>query len=120
VTTAHEAPRRTDKPWGYELLFARTSSYAGKLIHIEPGESLSLQYHEMKEETIFVLKGEVIVDMKINDRLDSSVLGEGRSAHIPPGRIHRFRTETGCDLVEVSTPQLDDVVRLEDRYGRIP
>jgi mannose-6-phosphate isomerase-like protein (cupin superfamily) len=115
-----EQPRRIDKPWGYELLFAHTPFYAGKLLHIEPGEALSLQYHEMKEETIFVLKGEVVIDMKDDTGLQTLNLKEREGVHIPPGRIHRFRTETGCDLVEVSTPHLNDVVRLEDRYGRIP
>ena len=115
-----ENPRRIDKPWGYELLFARTPFYAGKLLHIEPGEALSLQYHEMKEETVFVLKGEVVIDVKDDSGMQILTLREREGLHIPPGRIHRFRTEAGCDLVEVSTPHLDDVVRLEDRYGRIP
>jgi mannose-6-phosphate isomerase len=113
-------PRRTEKPWGHELLFALTAAYAGKILHIEPGHALSLQYHEMKEETIFVLRGEVLIDVKDNDHPDTLHLREGEVLHIPPRRIHRFRTDTGCDLVEVSTPHLQDVVRLEDRYGRIP
>jgi mannose-6-phosphate isomerase-like protein (cupin superfamily) len=113
-------PKRTDKPWGHELLFALTPHYLGKILHLAPGGVLSLQYHENKVETIFVIKGEVTVETREADRASSVRLAEGEGFHVPAGLVHRFSSAGGCDLVEVSTAHPDDVVRLEDRYGRIP
>lgn len=112
--------RRTDKPWGYELLFAHTPHYLGKILHIDAGESLSLQYHENKTETIFVIQGEADIETRPDGRPEVVRLGKGQGFDIPAGTIHRFSSPGGCDLVEVSTSHPDDVVRLEDRYGRIP
>ena len=113
-------PRRTDKPWGYELLFAHTPHYLGKILHINAGESLSLQYHENKFETIFVIKGVADIETRPEGMPVIVRLGEGQAFDIPAGTVHRFSSPGGCDLAEVSTPHPDDVVRLEDRYGRIP
>lgn len=110
---------RVDKPWGYELRWAANERYAGKLIHIEAGHLLSLQYHVQKDETIHVVSG--VMDLLLEN--DSGVvethrLSEGMSAHIRPGRRHRFVAVEDTDLIEVSSPEIDDVVRIEDRYGR--
>ena len=111
---------RVEKPWGYELIWARTDRYVGKILHIEAGESLSLQYHERKDETIHVLRGELIFRVGGEDGdLRPVELREGMSFRIRPGVRHRMEAVTDCDLLEVSTPELDDVVRLEDRYGRV-
>ena len=110
--------RRDDKPWGYELIFADTDHYVGKILHVEEGEQLSLQYHEVKDETIYVSSGRLELELKENDELVAYVLEPGESRHIPPGTVHRMRAISTCDVFEVSTPHLDDVVRIEDRYGR--
>ena len=112
------APRRVEKPWVHELIFAHTDRYVGKLLHIEAGHSLSRQYHEVKEETLYVLSGCITLEIGAGDALESSRLGPGEAFHLPPGTIHRFKAEETTDLLEVSTPELDDVVRLEDAYGR--
>ncbi len=110
---------RVDKPWGYELRWAVTDRYLGKLIHVDAGRSLSLQYHVQKDETLFVLSGDL--DLVLED--DSGTvrthrLTAGMSARVRPGRRHRFRAVTDVDICEVSSPEIDDVVRLEDDYGR--
>ena len=110
--------RRVPKPWGYELIFAKTDRYCGKILHINRGESLSLQYHEIKEETLFVVSGELKLTIEVSgDRRDLR-LRAGEAFHIRPGMIHRMEAMEDTDVAEVSTPELDDVVRLEDRYGR--
>ena len=110
---------RVDKPWGYELRWAITDRYLGKLIHIDAGHSLSLQYHVQKDETILVISG--TLDLQLEDE-DGVVqvhrLSPGMSARIRPSRRHRFVAVETCELVEVSSPEIDDVVRLEDSYGR--
>lgn len=111
--------RKIEKPWGYELIWAHTHRYAGKILFIKSGEALSLQYHKKKDETIFVLKGELGLEIKKNGKKRTRKLYEGDSFHIEPGVIHRMSGITDCFLCEVSTPELDDVVRLEDRYGRV-
>jgi mannose-6-phosphate isomerase len=111
--------RRVDKPWGYELIFAKTSDYVGKILHINRGESLSLQYHEAKEETLFVVEGEIHLTIERDGDRRELPLRKGEAFHIPPGLIHRMEAVVDTDIAEVSTPQLDDVVRLEDRYGRV-
>ena len=108
-----------DKPWGYEEIFANTPSYVGKILFIRQGEALSLQYHEIKEETLRVLDGELeLVTGGDIDHLESHQLGPGAVFHISPGVLHRMVATADCRLLEVSTNHLDDVVRLEDRYGR--
>jgi len=116
--------KRIKKPWGYEDIWAKTDNYVGKLIHIKMGESLSLQYHEEKEETIRVISGRLYVEFRHTNNggqevSEYYVLNKGDSLHIPPTQIHRFFAEAGdVDLIEVSTTQLDDVYRIEDKYGR--
>ena len=110
--------RRIDKPWGYELIFAETDRYVGKRIHIRAGHRLSLQYHAVKDETIFVEAGELeleLVEAGISQKMQ---LRPDESRHIAPGVIHRMSAVTDVDIIEVSTPELADVVRLEDDYGR--
>ncbi len=111
--------KRVEKPWGHELIWARSDRYVGKILHIKAGESLSLQYHERKDETIHVLRGEMVFLLgESDDDLREVELGEGMSFRILPGTRHRMTAKTDCDLLEASTPELDDVVRIEDRYGR--
>jgi mannose-6-phosphate isomerase len=110
--------RRVDKPWGYELIFAKTDRYVGKILHIAQGHSLSLQYHEMKEETLFVVGGELRLTVEYDGDRREVTLSTGQAFHIPPRLIHRMEAVVDTDVAEVSTPELDDVVRLEDRYGR--
>ena len=110
---------RVDKPWGYELRWAITDRYLGKIIHVDAGHALSLQYHVQKDEAIFVLRGEL--DLVLEDdagEVRTHRLGEGMSARVRAGRRHRFQAVTDVDLCEVSSPEIDDVVRLEDAYGR--
>ncbi len=111
--------RRVEKPWGYELIFAHTDHYVGKLLHIEPGEALSLQFHERKDETFFVSRGGIELQVEEGGRFSTQRLEEGESYHVTPGTKHRMVAgPSGCELFEVSTSEIDDVVRLEDRYGR--
>jgi len=110
---------RVPKPWGYELIFARTDRYVGKILHINRGESLSLQFHEMKEETLYVVNGELRLTIEHDGDRRELMLRKGEAFHIPPRLIHRMEALADTDVAEVSTPELDDVVRLEDRYGRI-
>ena len=114
-------PRRVEKPWGYELIWADTSKYVGKLLHIQAGEALSLQYHERKDETIHLLSGEMRFSAGRSETdLEDIDLRAGESFHVSTGTVHRMVAITDCDVLEASTPDLDDVVRLEDRYGRAP
>ena len=114
----HREIRRVPKPWGYELIFARTNRYVGKILHIAKGECLSLQYHEMKEETLYVVGGELKLTIEHDGDRREVALRAGEAFHIPPRLIHRLEAVMDTDVAEVSTPELDDVVRLEDRYGR--
>ena len=109
-----------EKPWGYELIWAKTDQYVGKVLHINKGHQLSLQYHEEKEETIFISSGKMTLVFE-NEAgvLEDILMEKGEAHHIPPGKKHRMIAVEDCDVFEVSTPQLDDVVRLEDGYGRI-
>ncbi|HWP36255.1 MAG TPA: cupin domain-containing protein [Gemmatimonadales bacterium] len=111
-------PYRVSKPWGYELVWARTDRYVGKILHIEPGHVLSLQYHRKKDETIHVLRGEIIFRVQEGGRLIERRMREGESYHIAPPTIHQMEAVTAADLLEASTPEVEDVVRVEDRYGR--
>jgi mannose-6-phosphate isomerase len=112
-------PRRVDKPWGHELIWAETDRYVGKVLHVKAGHALSLQYHERKDETIHVLSGSMrfLVGPSVEGLVDVA-LTEGQSYRIRPGTVHRMEAITDVDILEASTPDLDDVVRLEDRYGR--
>jgi mannose-6-phosphate isomerase len=112
--------RRIDKPWGHELLFAVTDRYAGKLLVVNAGESLSLQFHNVKDEAWYVLEGRAELELGAPGQglLASEVVGQGSSFHFPPGTVHRLRALEDTTILEVSTPELDDVIRLEDRYGR--
>jgi len=110
--------KRVPKPWGYELIFAKTERYVGKILHINRGESLSLQYHEIKEETLYVVAGELKLTIEIDGDRRESPLRAGEAFHIAPRMIHRMEAIEDTDVAEVSTPELDDVVRLDDRYGR--
>tara|TARA_R110002124_G_scaffold200312_1_gene367050 strand:- start:172 stop:501 length:330 start_codon:yes stop_codon:yes gene_type:complete len=108
--------RRVEKPWGYEIIWAETKDYIGKVLHINAGHRLSKQYHETKEETVYVIKG-VLYNYDENDEIQKFM--PGQSLHVVPHQIHRFgANEAAVEIVEVSTPHLGDVVRLEDDYHR--
>ena len=109
---------RVEKPWGYELHWAKTDRYVGKLIHINKGQALSLQYHNQKDETIFLWAGKMLFEIDVNGTLTKREMLPGESVHVTPPTIHRMTAIEDCDVFEVSTPELHDVVRLEDRYGR--
>jgi mannose-6-phosphate isomerase-like protein (cupin superfamily) len=114
-----ETARFVEKPWGREEIFAETDRYVGKILVIKAGEALSLQYHERKEETLRVLDGRLqFIAGDDPDRLVRYDLDAGAVFHVPPGCVHRMVAVTDCRLLEVSTPEIDDVVRIEDRYGR--
>jgi quercetin dioxygenase-like cupin family protein len=115
-----DLPTRIAKPWGYELLWARTDRYVGKILHIEAGQLLSLQYHNKKDESIYVLKGEIILRIQQDSTMIERRVNEGEAFHIRPRLVHQFEAVTTADLLEASTPELDDVVRLQDKYGRVP
>ena len=109
---------RIDKPWGYELIWARTDRYVGKILHIEAGTQLSLQYHRRKDETIYIAAGLMDLVVEEDGRRRTIRMEPGDYRHIPPGTVHRMVAVETCDAFEVSTTELDDVVRLEDDYGR--
>jgi mannose-6-phosphate isomerase-like protein (cupin superfamily) len=114
-----ELPRRIDKPWGHEIWWALTDRYAGKLLHIEAGHRLSLQYHETKDETSYLYSGRLRLSRGEDaDALDAVEVGPGGVWRNTAGVIHMVEAIEDCVVLEVSTPELDDVVRLEDSYGR--
>ena len=106
------------KPWGHETIWAHTDRYVGKILHITAGQALSVQYHEKKDETVHLLSGELIYRVKLGDQLEDMRLTSGQSFRITPGTVHQMEAITDCDVLEASTSELDDVVRLTDRYGR--
>lgn len=111
---------RVEKPWGHELIWARTKDYVGKILHINKGHRLSLQYHEIKEETIIVGSGRMMLQIEnAQGQMEDVELVAGEAHHIPVGKKHRMIALEDCDVYEVSTPHLDDVVRIEDGYGRV-
>ena len=110
---------RIDKPWGYEIHWARTKRYVGKILHVRQGHSLSLQYHNRKDETIYVHTGRLLFESGSRETLTARELGPGDAVHVRPGTVHRMTALEDTDVLEASTPELDDVVRLEDRYGRV-
>ena len=111
--------RRVDKPWGHERIWAHTDRYVGKMLIIETGKRLSLQRHEIKDESILVREGRLRLYLEDDDGVvREHELGPGEARRIPTGRVHRFEAIERCELVEVSTPELDDVIRIEDDFGR--
>ena len=106
------------KPWGHETIWAHTDRYVGKILHIKAGHALSVQYHNRKDETVYLLSGELIYRVKLADELEDMFLKAGESFRICAGTIHQMEAVTDCDVLEASTPDLDDVVRISDRYGR--
>jgi mannose-6-phosphate isomerase-like protein (cupin superfamily) len=108
------------KPWGYETIWAHTDRYVGKILHIKAGHALSVQYHERKDETVYLLQGAMKywVQLPGDTELRDQSLVTGQSFRITPGTIHYMEAVTDCDVLEASTPELDDVVRIKDRYGR--
>lgn len=109
---------RVDKPWGYELRWATTDRYVGKVIHVDAGQALSLQYHNVKDETILLWTGRIQFEIEENGKRVTREMTPGDRVHITPGTVHRMTAVEDSDIFEVSTPELEDVVRLEDRYGR--
>jgi mannose-6-phosphate isomerase-like protein (cupin superfamily) len=119
VSERRTAPRRVDKPWGWELVWAETADYVGKLLFVRAGESLSLQYHEAKDESWLVREGRAQLELgEVGGQLERSEIGPGDAFHFPPRTVHRVTALEDTLVLEVSTSQLDDVVRLEDEYGR--
>ena len=117
--TVHFEATFVDKPWGHELIWAKTDRYVGKILHVKAGEALSLQYHRVKDETIMVLSGRLQFEFFAEgDPPIVRELGPGEPFHVEPGVRHRMTAIEDTDVLEVSTTELDDVVRLEDRYGR--
>lgn len=112
-------PRRVDKPWGHEIIWAHTDRYVGKLLVINAGRRLSFQYHEVKDEWIHVLEGSLRLTLENDVGVDEvRELAVGDGAHVVTGRRHRYEAIDTCRLIEVSTPELDDVIRLQDDFGR--
>jgi mannose-6-phosphate isomerase len=119
MTTGDEAATRVEKPWGHELIWAHTDRYVGKILVIEAGRRLSLQRHEIKDETILVMSGRLRLTIEGDDGvIAQEELGPGAYRRVPTGRVHRYEAIERCELIEVSTPELDDVIRLEDDFGR--
>ncbi len=110
--------RRVDKPWGHEIIWAETERYVAKLLHITAGHKLSRQYHERKDETFYVHAGEMDLEIGRDSELRTMRMRPGDSFHCAPRTVHRMIAVTDVDVLEASTPDLDDVVRLEDAYGR--
>jgi mannose-6-phosphate isomerase-like protein (cupin superfamily) len=113
-------PRRVEKPWGYELILAHTDRYVGKILHIDRGQLLSRQYHRIKDETVYVLRGTLILEIGPAESVERVEVPAGQGFRTLPETIHRYVApdDTDIDLIETSTPELEDVVRLEDVYGR--
>ena len=113
-------PQMVEKPWGHELIWAKTERYVGKTLFVKAGESLSLQFHKVKDEAWYVLSGRAEVELGApgEGMLNSEIVGPGAAFHFPPGTVHRVKAVEDTTILEVSTPDLDDIVRLEDRYGR--
>ena len=113
------AGRRVDKPWGHELIWAHTDRYVGKILVIEAGRRLSLQRHRVKDESIYVASGRLRLSLEDDQgTVRVEEIGPGEYRRVATGRIHRYEAIERCELIEVSTPELDDVVRLEDDFGR--
>jgi mannose-6-phosphate isomerase len=114
-----ELPKKTEKPWGYELLFALTPHYAGKILFVKKGHRLSLQYHNEKDETLYIQEGKALLEIEDeNGKLVRTEASPGIAFRLLPKKKHRFQAIEDTTFLEVSTPELDDVVRLDDDYGR--
>ena len=113
-------PRRVDKPWGYELIFAHTEAYVGKVLFVKAGESLSLQFHRQKDESWLVQSGRAKLELGSagDAMLKEEVVAAGACFHFRPGTVHRVTALEDTTIIEVSTTELEDIVRLDDRYGR--
>jgi quercetin dioxygenase-like cupin family protein len=111
-------PTRVEKPWGYELHWAKTDRYVGKILHIKAGHALSLQYHNLKDETVMVHSGVLLYEIEIDGVLTKREMRPGDAIHVTPKTVHRMTADRGLRRARVSTPELDDVVRAGDRYGR--
>ena len=112
-------PQKTEKPWGFELLFAHTPKYAGKVIFVKKGHRLSLQYHIKKDETMYMYEGRALLEMEGSEgRAEPVIVQAGQCIRIPPSTRHRLEAIVDTTIFEVSTPELEDVVRVEDDYGR--
>ena len=120
MTTPYSVtPRRVEKPWGWELVWAEAEHYVGKLLFVRAGQALSLQYHEVKDEAWLVQTGRASLELgQVGEQLETVEIAEGDAFRYRPGTVHRVTAIEDLLIVEVSTPHLDDVVRLEDRYGR--
>ena len=115
----NKLPQKTEKPWGFELLYALTPKYAGKIIFVKKGHRLSLQYHEKKDESIYIYEGKALVEIEESDgHIASTIFQPGQCLRIPPSAKHRMKALEDTTFLEVSTPELEDVTRLEDDYGR--
>lgn len=110
--------KKVDKPWGYELIWAHTDKYVGKILFVKAGEALSLQYHQIKDETIYLFSGELDLILEQDGEMKTHRVYPGEAFRIRPGVKHRMIAVGDCEILEASTPELDDVVRLEDRYDR--
>ena len=116
---ARERVRRVEKPWGHEVVYAVTDRYCGKILFVRAGEALSLQFHRLKDETIYLHSGSAEVEIREPGRARVvQLFTPGTAVHVPPGTVHRLTALEDSLFLEVSTPHLDDVVRVEDRYGR--
>jgi mannose-6-phosphate isomerase-like protein (cupin superfamily) len=115
-----DVPRRVEKPWGHEVIWAHTERYVGKVLHVKAGHILSCQYHREKDETMYVLSGELILRIWASEDAEpvARAFRAGESVHIPAPTIHQIEAVVDSDVLEASTPELDDLVRLNDRYGR--
>jgi quercetin dioxygenase-like cupin family protein len=117
--SAMNLPHRVDKPWGHELWWALTDAYAGKILHVEAGHRLSLQFHEQKDESAYLLRGRLLLTKgPSEEELTTVELVAGDAWRNMPGEVHTIEAVEASDVLEVSTPELDDVVRLTDSYGR--
>ena len=113
-------PRKVEKPWGWELIWAHAEDYVGKILFVRAGHSLSLQFHREKDEAWYVQSGRAEAEVGAVGEavLNQEVIGPGAALHFPPGTVHRLTAIEDTTIIEVSTPHLEDIVRLEDRYGR--
>ena len=119
MSTEEKLPHKTEKPWGYELLYAHTPKYVGKIIFVKQGHRLSLQYHEKKDESMYIYAGRALLETRSEDGHPiSTTLQVGQSVRLPPLTPHRIQALEDTTLLEVSTPELEDVIRLDDDYGR--